>query len=413
MLLSYLKIAWKVLLRRKFFTFISLFGISFTLMILLVVYAFYDHTVGPHTPEKKVGRLLFIDRMNLLYKDGGQSNSSPSYAFLERYVRPMKTPEKISISSSVGATVAFIGNQKLELNEKYTDGEFWQLLGFKFLAGRPYMVREVKEGAHVIVLNESTSRQYFGTVTGVVGRTFETFQKRYQVVGVVEDIPAMRFHSYSDIWMPITTSVQDIHSKEYIGSAMAILLASSAADVPTMQQEYQQIVARVPDPKVFSGVRTHAESVLGSIMRNAFNYVEEENGVGRFAAVALGLAFLFMLLPALNLVNINVSRILERSSEIGVRKAFGATAGTLISQFLVENIFLTLLGGLLGLVLAAGALSLLNTSGFIAYASLMLNWRVFLCGLLASLVFGVLSGVYPAYKMSKLQAVKALKGGSN
>jgi putative ABC transport system permease protein len=64
-------------------------------------------------------------------------------------------------------------------------------------------------------------------------------------------------------------------------------------------------------------------------------------------------------------------------------------------------------------VLAAGALSLLNTSGFIAYASLMLNWRVFLCGLLASLVFGVLSGVYPAYKMSKLQAVKALKGGSN
>jgi putative ABC transport system permease protein len=403
------------LLRRKFFTFISLFGISFTLMILLVVYAFYDHTVGPHTPEKRIDRLLFIDRMNLLYKDGGQSNSSPSYAFLERYVRPMKTPEKISISSSVGATVAFIGNQKLELNEKYTDGEFWQVLDFKFLAGRPYTVREVKEGAHVIVLNESTSRQYFGTVTGVVGRTFETFQKRYQVVGVVQDVPAMRYHTYSDIWMPITTSVQDIHSKEYMGSAMAILLSRSAADVPTMQQEYRQIVARVPvpDPKVFSAVRTHAESVLGAIMRNAFNYVEEENGVGRFAAVALGLAFLFMLLPALNLVNINVSRILERSSEIGVRKAFGATAGTLISQFLVENIFLTLLGGLLGLVLAAGALNLLNTSGFIAYASLMLNWRVFLCGLLASLVFGVLSGVYPAYKMSKLQAVKALKGGSN
>ena len=50
MLLSYLKIAWKVLLRRKFFTAISLFGISFTLMILLVVYALFDYTLGPHAP---------------------------------------------------------------------------------------------------------------------------------------------------------------------------------------------------------------------------------------------------------------------------------------------------------------------------------------------------------------------------
>ena len=65
MLLNYLKIAWKVLLRRKFFTFISLFGISFTLMILLVVYAMVDYTVGPHRPELRVDRLLFVNRMQL------------------------------------------------------------------------------------------------------------------------------------------------------------------------------------------------------------------------------------------------------------------------------------------------------------------------------------------------------------
>jgi putative ABC transport system permease protein len=118
-----------------------------------------------------------------------------------------------------------------------------------------------------------------------------------------------------------------------------------------------------------------------------------------------------MLMPTINLININVSRILERSSEIGVRKAFGASSQTLIGQFLVENIFLTLLGGLLGFILSALALQIITNSGIIPYAQLTLNWRVFAIGIGLSLLFGLLSGVIPAYKMSKLQAVEALKGG--
>jgi putative ABC transport system permease protein len=117
-----------------------------------------------------------------------------------------------------------------------------------------------------------------------------------------------------------------------------------------------------------------------------------------------------MLLPALNLININVSRTLERAAEIGVRKAFGATAGRLAGQFLVENLVLTLVGGLLGLGLAAGVLHLLNGSQFIPYAHLGLNGRVFGLGLGLALLFGLLSGAYPAYKMSKLPANQALKG---
>ena len=62
-----------------------------------------------------------------------------------------------------------------------------------------------------------------------------------------------------------------------------------------------------------------------------------------------------MLLPTLNLVNINISRIMERASEIGVRKAFGASSRTLVGQFVVENIILTLVGGAFGLVLSASS----------------------------------------------------------
>lgn len=414
MLLNYLKIAWKVLLRRKFFTFISLFGISFTLMILLVVTSLYDHSVGPHTPEKRVDRLLFINRMRL-WSETGQSNSNVGYAFLDRYVRTLRTPEKVAIATTAGGSVvSYVGNQKLKLDMRATDGEFWQVLDFEFLAGRPYTPQEVREAAHVAVINETTSRSYFGTTRNVLGRTLEADAIRYRVVGVVRDVPSTRYNSYSDLWIPITFSTVNLKNPDYMGECTAIVLARRAEDVAAVQDEFRRVVRQlpVPSPDMFKEVRVYAEPMLATMLRMLTEEDDPDPGVQRFGGLTAGLSLLFMLLPALNLVNLNVSRMLERSSEIGVRKAFGATNGTLVGQFLVENVFLTLFGGLLGLGLAAGALHLLNGSGLIDYAHFTLNGRVFGAGLGAMLFFGILSGVYPAHKMSKLPAIQALKANT-
>jgi putative ABC transport system permease protein len=173
----------------------------------------------------------------------------------------------------------------------------------------------------------------------------------------VRDVPATRDLTYADVWLPITTSTQDIHNAEYMGSCMAILLARTAADVPAVQQEFAQAVARAPLPtdvyKWCTEVRLYAGSLLATHVRDFMGKDGPDPGVARFAQLGTGLGLLFMLLPALSLININSSRIRERSSEIGVRKAFGATSGALVRQFLIENLFLTLLGGLLGLALAA------------------------------------------------------------
>ena len=416
MLLNYLKIAWKVLLRRKFFTAISLFGISFTLMILLVMYSMFDYTVGAQMPEKHIDRLLFTSDM-YIWGPTTENESSPSYSFLERYIRPLRTPEKVSISTGHGTAVAYVGNRKLKLDQKYTDAEFWQLLDFDFVEGRPYTGAEVRDAAHLVVINESSARNYFGTSHGILGRTIITDEISYRVVGVVRDVPATRTFTYAEVWMPITTSTEDIHNLEYMGSCRAIILARKAEDIPAIQQEFAQAVARAPLPtavyKWCKEVRLYTGSLLSTLVRNEQQEDGPNDGVGRFWQMGTGLLLLFMLLPALNLVNINISRIRDRSSEIGVRKAFGATGGDLIGQFLVENVFLTLLGGVLGLGLAAGVLHLLNGSGLIAYTQFGINGRVFLGAVAAILFFGILSGVYPAYKMSKLQAVKALKGESN
>ena len=119
---------------------------------------------------------------------------------------------------------------------------------------------------------------------------------------------------------------------------------------------------------------------------------------------------LFMVLPTLNLVNINLSRILERSSEIGVRKAFGASSRSLVGQFVMENVLLTLLGGALALVLSWITLAAVGASGAVPYGEFHLNWRIFLYGMLLATFFGVFSGVYPAWRMSRLHPAEALRG---
>ena len=104
---------------------------------------------------------------------------------------------------------------------------------------------------------------------------------------------------------------------------------------------------------------------------------------------------------------------MERSSEIGVRKAFGASSRTLVMQFVVENIILTFLGGLIGIVLSFILITVLNQSEIIPNGHLSLNVTVLFFTMLACLVFGFVSGVYPAWRMSKMQVVNALKASGS
>jgi putative ABC transport system permease protein len=162
-----------------------------------------------------------------------------------------------------------------------------------------------------------------------------------------------------------------------------------------------------------------AETNFGVQAQMFFGFDSEDKDYGkrdntaRMIALLMALALGFMALPAINLVNVNVSRILERASEIGVRKAFGASDTALVGQFIVENLMLTIIGGTIGVLLAEGVLMWITSSGFIANAVFHVNARVALYALAMSAVFGLLSGVLPAWKMARLPIVQSLKGGIN
>jgi putative ABC transport system permease protein len=213
---------------------------------------------------------------------------------------------------------------------------------------------------------------------------------------------------YSDIYLPYTVSKTDYNSNTgYRGGYYGILLSASSADVPKMKKEFEQMVKKLPmSSKEYNKIYCPAETFIPAYL-NTGN--EDKSGlVYALTAIAI-FVLLVMLLPTLNLININITRIMERSSEIGVRKAFGASSQTLVYQFIVENIILTILGCLIGIILSLIVLKVLNNASLIPNLELTLNFTVLSVGLLTCLIFGLLSGVYPAWRMSRLNVVDALK----
>lgn len=401
--------------RRKFFTFISLFGISMTLTILIALTAFYEHMFSGKYPEVYRHRTLFSTMIEEKDTSEGSTSRGPmSMYYINTYIKTLKTPEKTSFASSPSTINTYGNGKKIQLFFKYTDPVFWEIMAFEFLEGQPYTQRQIDNNEAVAVINDNTRDDYFGKGVSAVGKTIEIDGKNLRVIGVLRGCPITRPIVSADVYMPYHLQKQDPASTSFNGSYQAIVLAKNEQDMVRIQAEYNEVVPRIPlqqhgdfKPHVLkANLYPYFESVMESgIMRS-----EDGSAQKRFYLFSIIFALLFMSLPAINLVNINISRILERSSEIGIRKAFGASSSTLVYQFVIENILLTLIGGVIALFFSACFLYWFNNSQLIDYADLTINWTVVTVTILLSLVFGLMSGVFPAWRMSKLPVVEALKG---
>jgi len=411
MLTNYLKVACKVLLRRKFYTAVNLFGIAFTLLILIVCAALLDNTLAPGVPETRLDRILTVEFAKLSGPDNS-TMGNPGYRLLDTYARDIPGVERLSITTTGDTVTSFVDGEKVESRMRRTDGAFWEVMQFEFVEGGPFTAADDESGNHVAVINERSRERLFAGAEAT-GRTLRADGQAFTVVGVVRDVPLTRTNTFADVWVPIGASRTTAYRDSLLGGFQGILLAEHPDAFDAIRQALRRRLstAELPRPDVYDTLASDAYTRFQMVAREAVgNYEFGDAPTARFGLFVALIVLAFMLLPALNLINLSLSRILERSSEIGVRKAFGASSSSLIGQFLVENVVLTLVGGLLGLALSLAALHIIKSSGAIPYADLQFSVRVFLAGLGLSLLFALLSGVYPAWRMSRLHPVEALHG---
>jgi putative ABC transport system permease protein len=337
-----------------------------------------------------------------------------SYHCMDKYVKSLETPEKVSVATVWGSTTIYKDEKKYGFVLKNTDSEFWEVLEFNFIEGRGYTKDDVDNVNYVAVITQDTREKLFNNEPAV-GKTFEIEGRNFRVIGVVENFSVMRILSFADIYTPVTTSKEDIFAKTILGGFpgyYAMILAKDKSDFPAIKAELQSKVDQFEFLDTdFDYIDITAETYVEAISRLMF--LAEDSHITAMMVIVVILISLFLLLPTINLVNLNVSRIIERASEIGIRKSFGASSMTLVGQFIMENIILTLIGGIIGVILTVIVLSIINDSGFIEYSTFGINYRILFTSLLICLFFGLYSGVYPAYKMSKMHPVEALRGGQS
>ena len=199
--------------------------------------------------------------------------------------------------------------------------------------------------------------------------------------------------------------------QEFLGSFEAVFMAYEPNQKEDIIAELKRIGEdmQMPDPERYNRLIITGKTFSEGYAAEIIDGDKPKKSKRIMILILAGLLSLFVLIPTLNLINLNISRILERSDEIGVRKAFGATASHILTQFVFENVILTFIGGFIGLGLAILALNIFNSSKALGDVVLHFNMNVFLWSLLICLIFGILSGVIPAFRMSRMNIINALK----
>ena len=345
--------------QNKRFTSIYVAGTGLSIAFTMVLFIIYYVKFAPVYPEYNRDRTLVINNMAVAEKGAEKWNScntgaSPRIAELVKGLPHLDQVGMAMMNSWAGSTVLLPNsNEQLEVIPGMVDAGFWKVFTFRFLNGKPFDEASVEAELPIAILSESLAKRIFAS-TDVVGKYFSYDGKDMQVVGVVADVSGTTPATAADLYIPLYYGGQNRPSKYDMGlsgSTGIYMTATSEDDVETLRSEVIDVLNRYDqEDKQFSHFWMNQPDVWRkSTFRDSCSNEPDIPGIIRGILYML-LALLFI--PAMNLCGMISSRMDERMSELGVRKAYGATNAGLISQVLTENLLLTLVGGAVGLALA-------------------------------------------------------------
>lgn len=258
--------------------------------------------------------------------------------------------------------------------------------------------KDVDSIAKVAVVGPQVAGDLFGDNTSPIGQQVRIGGQTFNIVGETVSKGGTGFQNQDEIvWVPLTTAQKQLFGVDYLSS---IALEAKSADVMvTAQNQVGYLLLarhRLNDP-------TQADFSIFS-QQDILNAVS--SATGTFTTLLSGIAAISLLVGGIGIMNIMLVTVTERTREIGLRKALGAKKRVIITQFLIESIILTFVGGVIGMVvgvLASYIISNLTSSPFV------LSPASILLATLVSAGIGILFGWYPARKASNMQPIEALR----
>ncbi|WP_347146123.1 ABC transporter permease [Parabacteroides goldsteinii] len=426
----YLRQAMQMLRQNKFFSIIYITGTGLAITMVMILAILYYFRTGNIAPETNRDRMLVIQHGKILNKTEGQGNGSSrlSYPTIKECFYSMQTPEAVTAILPIGEQTEFI--QTPGSDEVYnglvmgTDVAFWKIFQFRFLAGKPYTEEEFTSGIRKAVVSESLARRLFNT-SDATGKTFLLNFEEYQVSGVVEDVPSIAQFCYAEMWIPFTNRPSQIQGSKWcdfiLGHMQLYILAKKPGDFDAIRREAEENCRRYSAniPQYNFVLNEQPDTVLRAWLRT--DSFASPKFMKLFIQI-FSVIFLLLLVPSINLTGMTASRMKKRMEELGIRKAFGAQNRTLLLQILYENLLLTLLGGLIGLLISYGLIFMLKgwllgnydwdgsslTASIDLSPGMLINPAIFGYTLIFCLILNLMSALVPAWRALRRPIVDAL-----
>lgn len=419
----YLKQAFWHLRENPIITWVSIVGTALAICMIMVLVITLQVRLVDAAPEVNRSRTLYAPYMSVKLKgksDNESSNASMSVRTGRECFKTLTTPEAVTLTNTPTIVRASIpAGQKTSADMMQTDADFWRIFQFSFLNGSAFTQADVDAALPRAVLSAGVARRLFGT-TEATGRTVQLNYVDYTVTGVVRDVSMLSTAAYAQIWTPYTAgdALSSGWHEDTMGPMHAIILARSSDDFPAIRKETEELRqkynASLREVEVF--YRGQPDTQLAYLYRRWYQEPDVPAVMLRYTVVV----FILLLVPAVNLSSMTLSRMRRRMAEIGVRKAFGATGAELIRQVFIENLVLTLLAGMLGLALSYAATFLLN--GFLFVDSnnatmagetsltpgMLLSPWAFVAAVGFCLLMNVLSAGIPAWRASRMNITDAI-----
>lgn len=427
MKINYFRQAWSSIRQQPVVSVVSIAGTALAIFLIMIIVMISEVDTEPFAPESNRDRWLvqkFASITNRSWNDDTGSNGPLGFNTVKAVFYEMKTPEAVTafdVYPSV-ASLSVPGGVAFGAECRGVDNGFWDVMDFTFISGSPFSKADFDSGVRRAVINESTARRLFGS-TDVAGRSFAINHTPYRVSGVVKDVSNMATNAYSEIWVPFTTTnTADFSWCEYMGGLSAIILAKDAKDFPAIRAEYRKLFDKLGDEaKVNGWIFIDRERPYTQQVSAHTKWANLSPDMGSYYR-RQGIIFLILLIvPAVNLSSMTQSRLRHRREEIGVRRAFGARRSTILTDIFVENLVVTIVSGVIGLIMCLvfaliwsdvifqpnfGAS--LSVDGITV--SMLFHWSTFAWALLFCFLLNLLSAGLPSWHASRINIVNAISG---
>ena len=407
---------------------VSIIGTALAIFLIMLVVMMQQVKTAPFAPESNRDRFLHTHYLSLGNKQFGDATSNgpmSTQTAKELYVS-LKTPEAVTIygCDAITTPVSLPKQPATSFDLRQTDDVFWKVFDFQFIDGKPYDKATFEASIPVAVLSETVARTIFGTTKGIVGKEFLLSHAPFQVCGVVKDVSTLATNAYGQVWVPYTAGGldKDVWNGPHMGMMSCTLLAKSREDFSAIREE--------ADRRLEAYNQIIGEDGWNIVSRNR-PYDQEKQSIA-FASnwepdlkahrkQQLIIFLILLIVPAINISSMTQSRLRQRVSEIGVRRAFGSTRLEVMSQIIAENFIITLMAGTLGLLMSV-VFAFVGSSVIFAQEynysivlpevniTMLLQWDTFFWAFFFCFVLNLLSSGFPAWRASRIGIVNAISG---